>query len=205
MAAVKTKYFEYGQRETEHLKQADAALGAAMARLGRIERVVIPDLFAALIHAIVGQLISAKAVRTIWDRMQRQLGDISPHNLAKQSADEIQSCGLTMKKARCIQNIAQTVADGAFDLADLKSLLDNEVIDRLSSLNGIGRWTAEMLLLHSMERPDVVSYGDIAIRRGMMKLYGLDSLSKAQFEQYRHRYSPFGSVASIYLWELSFE
>ncbi|HEY2492809.1 MAG TPA: DNA-3-methyladenine glycosylase 2 family protein, partial [Paenibacillus sp.] len=62
-----------------------------------------------------------------------------------------------------------------------------------------------MMLMNAMERPDVVSWGDIAIRRGMMKLYGLSELSKEQFEEYRLRYSPLGSVASIYLWTISFE
>jgi DNA-3-methyladenine glycosylase II len=62
-----------------------------------------------------------------------------------------------------------------------------------------------MLLLHAYERPDIVSWGDVAIRRGMMKLYGLDTLTNDQFEQYRTGYSPYGSVASIYLWVISFE
>ncbi|HEY5576525.1 MAG TPA: DNA-3-methyladenine glycosylase 2 family protein, partial [Clostridiaceae bacterium] len=74
-----------------------------------------------------------------------------------------------------------------------------------SSLNGIGTWTAEMLLLNSMERPDIVSWGDMAIKRGMMKLYGHTGITKEQFDGYKKRYSPYGSVASIYLWRISFE
>jgi 3-methyladenine DNA glycosylase/8-oxoguanine DNA glycosylase len=80
---------------------------------------------------------------------------------------------------------------------------DTRVIERLSSLPGIGVWTAEMLLLFSLRRPDVVSWGDLAIRRGMMNLYGLKDLSKKQFDRFRKRYSPCGSVASLYLWALS--
>lgn len=80
-----------------------------------------------------------------------------------------------------------------------------QVINKLMTLNGIDKWTAEMMLINAMERRDVVSWGDIAIRRGMMKLYGLSTLTKEQFEQYRLRYSPLGSVASIYLWKISFE
>lgn len=122
-----------------------------------------------------------------------------------QTADDIQGCGMTMKKAVCIHQIAQTIAQGDFNLNELNEFSDQEVIKKLTMLNGIGKWTAEMMLINSMERPNIVSWGDIAIRRGMMKLYGLDSLSKEQFDQYCLRYSPFGSVASIYLWELSFE
>ncbi|WP_169083858.1 DNA-3-methyladenine glycosylase family protein [Paenibacillus sp. PL91] len=202
---VKTKYFEYGQAEIDYLKSVDETLGAAMTRMGKVERVIIPDLFTALVYAIVGQLISVKAVHTIWERMQIQVGEITPVNIAKQSADAIQGCGITMKKAVCIKHIADMIMEDALKLDELYALSDAEVIKRLSALNGIGKWTAEMMLINAMERRDVVSWGDIAIRRGMMKLYQLDSISKEEFDQYRSRYSPLGSVASIYLWEISFE
>lgn len=205
MGTVVTKSFNYGQDEIDYLKSVDEILGAAMTRKGKVERVIIPDLFTALVYAIVGQLISVKAVHTIWDRMQSRFGEISPHNLAIQSADDIQKCGLTMRKAICIQNIADNIVQGTFQLEELHNLSDAEVIKKLMTLKGVGQWTAEMLLLNSMERPDVVSWGDIAIRRGMMKLYGIPAITKEQFEQYRLRYSPLGSVASIYLWEISFE
>lgn len=205
MQSIETKLYEYGQVEIDYLKSVDGTLGAAMTRMGWLERIVTPDLFTALVYAIVGQLISAKAVNTIWGRMQDRLGEITPSNIAFQTADSIQGCGITMKKAVCIHNIAQLILHGALRLDELQDLPDHEVIERLTTLNGIGKWTAEMLLLHSMERRDVVSWGDIAIRRGMMKLYGLSSLTKEQFEQYRKIYSPFGSIASIYLWEISME
>jgi DNA-3-methyladenine glycosylase II len=204
VGTVQTKFFEYSQEEMDYLKSVDPELGAAMTRLGRIERVIIPDLFAALIHAIVGQLISVKAVHTIWERMQDRFGEISAHHLAKQTPDDIQACGMTMKKANCIHTISRTIAAGDFHLEEIYVLPDKEVIQKLTELHGVGKWTAEMMLINCLERRDVLSWGDIAIRRGMMRLYGLDTLSKAQFEQYRQRYSPLGSVASIYLWELSF-
>jgi DNA-3-methyladenine glycosylase II len=205
LGVVITKFFEYGQAEIDYLGKVDPELGAAMARMGKVERVIIPDLFTALIYAIVGQLISVKAVRTIWTRMQAQFGEITPQQLAMHTADEIQGCGMTMKKAICIHDIANLVAQGDCKLEALYGLSDQEVIQRLMQLKGIGKWTAEMMLINCMERPDVVSWGDIAIRRGMMKLYGLNTLTKEQFEQYRLQYSPLGSVASIYLWEISFQ
>ncbi|MMZ64296.1 DNA-3-methyladenine glycosylase [compost metagenome] len=108
-----------------------------------------------------------------------------------------------MKKALCIWEIARKAAEGELDFSGLSRLGDEDIITELMRLKGVGRWTAEMLLLHSLERPDVVSWGDLAIRRGMMRLYGLSALTKAEFDAYRARYSPYGSVASIYLWELS--
>ncbi|NKI20867.1 DNA-3-methyladenine glycosylase 2 family protein [Paenibacillus dendritiformis] len=205
MGNVATKYFDYGEREINYLRSADAALGAAMARLGRVERVIIPDPFAALVHAIVGQLVSVKAANTVWERMQDRLGEISPRNLAAQPVERIQGCGMPLTKAERIREIARMAATGAFDLRELRRLPDAEAAARLMTLPGVGKWTAEMLLLHALERPDIVSWGDIAIRRGMMALYGLDAITKAQFDRYRQAYSPYGSVASIYLWVLAYE
>jgi DNA-3-methyladenine glycosylase II len=205
MQTVRVKNFDYGQRERDYLISCDETLGAAIKRLGKVEREVIPDLFAALVHAVVGQLISAKAVQTIWNRMQETFGEITAANLSNFSFADIQSCGITMKKAICIKSIAETIEQGEFDLMGLYNLPDIEVIKRLSDLKGIGKWTAEMLLINSMERQDVVSFGDLAIKRGMLKLYGLTNITKEQFDKYKARYSPYGSVASIYLWRLSFE
>lgn len=80
---------------------------------------------------------------------------------------------------------------------------DDEVIRRLTALPGVGVWTAEMLMIFSMQRPDVVSFGDAAIRRGIMRLYGLQTLGRTEFDVYRSRWSPHGSVASFYLWAVA--
>jgi DNA-3-methyladenine glycosylase II len=110
---------------------------------------------------------------------------------------------MSMRKAGYIRGIGEAVASGRLDLDVLREFPDNEVITRLLALNGVGVWTAEMLLIFSMERPDVLSWGDLAIRRGMMRLYGRDTLDREVFERYRKRYSPYGSIASLYLWEIS--
>lgn len=205
MQRVKTKTFEYGLKEIAYLKQVDKVLGDAIERLGKIERVVIPNLFPALIHAIIGQQISVKAVDTIWSRFQERFGEVTPENISRISIEEIQLCGMTNRKAGYIKSIADTVSQGNLNLKELHTLSDKEVINKLCTLHGIGVWTAEMLLLNSMERPDVLSWGDMAIRRGIMKLYGLSELTKEQFYEYRDRYSPYGSVASIYLWKIALE
>ncbi len=202
---VNTKWFDYGQTEIDYLSSADETLGEAMRRMGKIERVVMPDLFTALVYAIVGQLISVKAVDTIWERMQARLGEITPSNILRKNEVDIQACGMTMKKSVYIKEISQAIAQGDFNLDELYHLSDEKVITKLMTFKGVGKWTAEMLLINSMERPDIVSWGDVAIRRGMMKLYGLNTLTKEQFELYRRNYSPHGSVASIYLCEISFE
>jgi DNA-3-methyladenine glycosylase II len=195
--------FQYGQQEIEYLKKKDKRLAEAIDRIGFIEREVIPDLFAALVNSIVGQQISMKAADTIWARLLDRVGVITPESILAVPAEEIQKCGMTMKKALYIQDAAQKILNGEFNIHELAELPDDEVCKRLSSLNGIGVWTAEMLMIFSMQRKDIVSWGDLALKRGMMALYHHKELNKERFERYRKRYSPYGTIASFYLWEAS--
>jgi DNA-3-methyladenine glycosylase II len=195
--------FQYGQQEIEYLKKKDKRLAEAIDRIGFIEREVIPDLFAALVNSIVGQQISMKAADTIWARLLDRVGVITPESILAVPAEEIQKCGMTMKKALYIQDAAQKILNSEFNIHELAELPDDEVCKRLSSLNGIGVWTAEMLMIFSMQRKDIVSWGDLALKRGMMALYHHKELNKERFERYRKRYSPYGTIASFYLWEAS--
>ena len=154
---------------------------------------------------ISGQQISSKAANTVWNRVLNRYSPITPETIMAITTEEIQKCGMSNRKANYIKGIAEAVVQGKLNLSELEHLPDDEVIKRLSSLPGIGVWTAEMLMIFSMQRPDVVSWGDLAIRRGMMTLYGLKDLTREQFHEYRKRYSPYGSVASLYLWVISRE
>ncbi len=189
----------------EYLKRKDKKLSAAIDRIGMIEREITPDPFTALVSSVVSQQISNKAAETVWNRLYNLLGSITPESIAKAGLSEIQSCGMTMRKAEYIKGIVEAAMSGQVDFNTLHTLTDEEIIKKLSALHGVGVWTAEMLLIFSLCRPDVVSYRDLAIRRGMMNLYGLKELSKEKFERYRKRYSPYGTVASLYLWALSVE
>lgn len=196
-------YFTYGEKEVNYLKEKDKVLGAAIDQIGMIQREVTPDPFQALISSIIGQQISTKASITVENRLMDLVGHISPENLSRLSIEEIQSCGMSMRKAGYIHGVIEAAMSGRIDFERLNEQSDEEVIQKLTSLYGVGIWTAEMILIFSLQRDDIVSYGDLAIRRGMMNLYGLDSLNKKEFETYRRIYSPHGSVASLYLWRLS--
>jgi DNA-3-methyladenine glycosylase II len=132
-----------------------------------------------------------------------RFGEITSQKIAYTTAEEIQQCGITMKKAIYIRSIADAVMQGEFNIDELSELPDEEVCKRLSALNGIGVWTAEMLMTFSMQRPNVMSWGDLAIRRGIMMLYHHRKLDKAKFEKYKRRYSPYCTIASLYLWEIA--
>ncbi len=195
--------FKYGDKEIEYLKKKDKKLGAAIEKIGIIERKITPDPFKALVSSIVSQQISSKAAETVWNRFTNVIGVVTPENIEKVSLEEIQGCGMSLRKVGYIKGIAEAAISGEVNFGELNDLTDGEIIKKLSALKGVGVWTAEMLLIFSLCRPDVVSYGDLAIRRGMMNLYGLKELPKEKFERYRKRYSPYGSVASLYLWALS--
>lgn len=196
-------FFQYGETEIAYLKQADKRLAEVIDRIGKVERRVIPDLFAALVHSIVGQQISTKAHETIWGRIENALGKVTPEAIDRLSMEELQGFGITFKKAAYIRNATRKVMDGTFDIQALYTMDDNEVCTRLSELDGIGVWSAEMLMLSSMQRPNILSFGDLAIQRGLRMVYHHRKITRELFEKYRRRFSPYNSVASLYLWAVA--
>ena len=196
-------FFEYSRIETEYLSARDRRLGDAITRIGPVQRTVDPDLFSALVNAIVGQQISTKAQATIWGRFLTELGTVTPEVIDACTAERLQSLGISYRKAGYIKSAARRVCAGELDLAALHNMSDPEVCRALSSLDGVGVWTAEMLMTFSMQRPDILSFSDLAIQRGMRMLYRHRTITRPLFEKYRKRYSPYGTVASLYLWAIA--
>ena len=199
------KFFEYGERELNHLKFVCDKMAVVIEKAGMLQRQVEPEIFKALISSIVSQQISTKAAVTVFSRLEALVDEMTADEILALADDEIKACGLSYRKVGYIKGIREAVRNGRLDLEDLSKMADDEVITTLIKLNGIGVWSAEMLLLFSMQRPDILSYGDLIIRKGIMKLYDLDKLSKRDFQKYKELYSPHGSVASLYLWDLANE
>ena len=197
------EYFQYGEMEINALKRADKRMAEVIERVGFVKRHVIPDLFEALVHSIVGQQISTKAHETVWRRMQDVLGRLTPEKAAALSPDRLRGFGISYRKAAYIQGAAAKILSEEFDISSLGSMSDEQVCKHLSSLDGIGVWSAQMLMLFSMQRPDILSYGDLGIQRGLRMVYHHRRITRELFEKYRKRFSPFGSVASLYLWAVA--
>lgn len=197
------QYFEYGEKELEFLKKKDKRLAAVIEQVGLIKREVNTDLYYSLIDSIVGQQISTKAHQTIRTRMLTALGSITPATINNLSLEEIQEFGISFRKAEYIQGATQKIISGKLDLNSLYEMPDEEVIAELTNIKGVGVWTAEMLLLFSMQRSNILSFGDLAIQRGLCMLYGHKKIDREKYLRYWKRYSPYSSVASLYLWELS--
>ncbi|MCI6796662.1 MAG: hypothetical protein MR571_02150 [Succinatimonas sp.] len=195
-------YFKYGEEALAHLKK-DKKLADVIDRVGMIEREVDSDLFSAVIHHIVGQQISTKAQATIWKRFLERFSKLDAKTISQASVQDLQSLGMTFKKAQYILDFASQVQKGEFPLQKIATMSDEEAVKTLSSLKGVGVWTAEMLLLFCLQRQDIFSFTDLAIVRGIRMLYRHRKVDKALFEKYRRRFSPYGSVASLYLWAVS--
>lgn len=198
-------YFNYGEKEIDYLKKRDKVLGKAIDRIGMIKREIILDPFQGLISSIVSQQISTKAAITVSERLLELVGGINPESIANAELEMIQKCGMSNRKALYIKGVGEAAVSKTVDFHRLHLLSDEEVIKSLTSLYGVGVWTAEMIMIFSLQRPDILSFKDLGIRRGIMNLYGLEELTNKDFEIYKERYSPYGSVASLYLWEISTE
>ncbi len=197
------RYVEYGDDAVAYLSERDPRMADAIARIGHVWRVRDDDLFQAVVHSIVGQQISTRAQATVWARMRDGLGTVDAAHVAAASVEELQAFGMTYGKAGYIHDFALHVQDGSFDIAAVERMGDDEAIEALASLRGVGRWTAEMILTFCLNRPDVFAYDDLAIQRGLRMLYHHRRITQKLLERYRRRFSPYCSVASLYLWEVA--
>ena len=135
--------------------------------------------------------------------MQDALGTVTASTILAAGVPRLQALGMTFRKAEYITDFAEKVQAGTFDLEGISQKSDEEAIRALSTLKGIGVWTAEMILLFCMQRPDIFSDDDLAIQRGLRMVYHHREISRKLFEKYRRRFSPYCSVASLYLWAVS--
>ena len=154
--------------------------------------------FLTLVRSVVGQQISVKAADSVWKKLEELCRDsIEPERIKSFSEDELRSAGLSRSKANYIQNIAKS------DIleVDWSNLDDEEAIDLLCKIKGIGRWTAEMFLIFHLARPNILPLGDIGLIKAIELNYNNgEKMSKEELEAYRQKWSPWCTVATWYLW-----
>ena len=160
------------------------------------------DLFPALVQSIVSQQLAVKAADAIFRRVTDLLEELTAERLLAADSAALRTCGLSGRKIEYLRGIAEARISGRIDFDSLPAKSDAEVIRELVKLKGVGVWTAEMLLIFALGHPDILSYSDLGIRRGIMMLNHLDTLTETEFEFYRRRYSPYGTLASLYLWRI---
>lgn len=196
-------YFKYDDQALLYLKSKDQTLGEVIDKIGHIDRGVDTDLFSSVVHHIIGQQISTKAQATIWQRISENLRVLNADSIIAAGVEKLQSFGMTFRKAEYITDFAVKIKNGTFDLEGIWHKSDEEAIAALRSLKGIGVWTAEMILLFCMQRQNIFSFDDLAIQRGLRMVYHHRNIDRKLFEKYRRRFSPYCSVASLYLWAVA--
>jgi DNA-3-methyladenine glycosylase II len=189
------------------LRDADPKLAAVIDAFGPIppdedRRGSRRDSYEALARAITGQQLSTKAAATIWGRVVDLFGGVpSPEQVIDADPQSLRDAGLSWAKVSYFRDLAERVRDGDLDVERLPELPDDEVIAELTAIKGVGRWTAEMFLMFHLGRPDVISCGDLGIRRGVQLAYGLDELpAAAELEAIAEAWRPHRTLACMYLW-----
>lgn len=182
------------------LASADPELGALIDRVGSVEITVTGGGFEVMAESIVWQQLSAKAGMAIWRKLSERVGS-TPEALAAAPHEELRSAGLSNRKAEYIAGIARATVAGDIDWEALERLDDETVIEILSKLRGVGRWTAEMYLIFALGRPDVLALDDLGIRTSAGRMAGLSRpMTREELAARGEQWRPWRSVASLYLW-----
>lgn len=183
------------------LKSKDEVLAKYIDSVDIPIRYTSDTFFIEVVKTLIGQLISTKAASTIYTRLEDLLLEVNEDNFLNEKKSAIIACGVSERKYSYVSKIASDIKYGILDYQDLYEKSDEEIINILMAYPGIGLWSAEMLLIHGLKRPDVLAYGDLGIRKGICEVYGLETLSKDDFNLIKERLSPYGTIASLYFWK----
>jgi DNA-3-methyladenine glycosylase II len=192
-----------------HLRAADPVLRALIDEIGvdslGDRRIGRPrDHYGALVRTIVGQQLSTRSARAIYERLTQRFGGRAPtpEEILADDPDELRaSVGLSHAKVRYLRSLAEHVLEGSLELAKLGRFSDDEVTAKLTAVNGIGRWSADMFLMFHLQRPDVLPVGDLGIRKAFQAVYGLPGLPEAaEMERIAEPWRPHRTVACLFLW-----
>ncbi|QVK20781.1 DNA-3-methyladenine glycosylase 2 family protein [Mycoplasmatota bacterium] len=195
--------FSIPSEALKHFKKHDSVLYNFILSSEKINRTINSNYFDELVRSIIYQQVSLKAGETIYNRLSNMI-DINPEEILKTDRNKLQSVGISFRKVDYLKNLSEKVVTKELNLDIIDTLSDEDIIKMIIKVKGLGVWSAEMFLMFSLGRLDVSSYNDLAIKRGIQKLYKLnDYPSKEEFTEFTSTWSPYNTVASFYLWEAS--
>jgi DNA-3-methyladenine glycosylase II len=188
-----------------YLKKADSVLGSLIEKIGIVDYQSEKDIFESLVFSIIGQQLSGKAAETIYNRFQNLFLNqkFTPDQILKLDPAQIRAVGTSWAKAASLQDLSQKVLDGTVDLIALPGLSDQEIINHLVQVKGIGPWSAQMRLMFSFHRPDIFPLDDVGIQNALVKHYGLNRKHKNMKQKMlkiARNWRPYRTVACWYLW-----
>jgi DNA-3-methyladenine glycosylase II len=187
----------------EHLRRADPVLRAVIDRVGPIELTTEPDLWWSLVDAIMSQQLSVQSASAIIGRLSTlgARGRPTPAEVLAADEEALRAVGLSRAKVRYVKDLAARWLDGSLQDRRIPAMTDDEVIAELTQVKGIGVWTAEMTLIFTLRRPDVLPVDDLVIRVAMQRLYGLaERPGRDELLRIAEPWRPWRTLASRYLW-----
>ena len=186
-----------------HLKQSDPVIGAIIERVGPYRIEFREPEFQTLVRSIVYQQLSGRAASTIIGRLVAALPDqrVTPEGILSLSAEQMRALGLSGQKTAYIRDLAARTLAGELNFTQLLEMTDDDVIEHLTQVKGVGVWTAHMFLIFALRRPNILPTGDLGVRSAIKRAYRLRALPKPEkIEKIAKRWHPYCSVASWYLW-----
>ena len=192
---------EYWDRAKRALARRDPVMATIMRRHPRVFMMRRGEPFMTLARAIVGQQISVKAAQSVWQRFVSCVGDVTPQCVLARPRPALRACGLSDRKTEYIADLAQHFADGRIHVHRWSQMSDEQIIEELVEVRGIGRWTAEMFLMFNLLRPDVFPLDDLGLQKGIrVAYYGGRKIALSTMRKLGEGWRPWRSVATWYLW-----
>ncbi len=188
--------------EIEQLLQKEPLFVPWIDKIGAVVRNGNDNAYTSLIDSILAQQVAGSAAASITKRFAEKF-DYDAKAIAASSVEDLRACGLSSNKAKYVQGIAKAKLDKTVPFEKLHEKSDQEIADYLLKLKGVGPWTVDMMLIFTFFRKDVLSYPDFGIRKGICRLYGVDTLDLKCYEQIRTKLSPHLTLASFWLWEIA--
>lgn len=199
---VETLNAESFQSAVKHLCERDRVLSDVVKTYGAPDFFQRPQGFPTLVYTILEQQVSLASAKATYRKLNDRLPDLSPETLLSLSDEEMLDVGFRRQKARYSRLLAQAIIDGTLDLNDLGTRTDEEVFDALTSLTGIGPWTANIYLLSALKRPNIWPAGDLALQVAAQELFDLDERPQNdEFRSFGDRWRPYRAVAARILWQ----
>ena len=190
------------RKAIHHLKQSDPVLRAIIERVGPCRIEFGEPEFCSLAESIVYQQLNGRAAATIFSRFAALAGDpVTPEGILKLSDEQLRGVGLSKQKSSYLKDLAAKTSAGLLNFSRLHELSDEEVVDHLTQVKGVGVWTAHMFLIFSLRRADVLPTGDYGVQTAMRKLYKKRKMPKPDvMEKIARAWVPYRSIACWYLW-----
>jgi len=192
------------QKGVRYLKRSDSILARIIDRVGPVKFELDDDHYEAVVGSIIFQQLAGSAARAILNRFKQLYGGRvpSPREYLSTDVEKLRGSGLSPQKISYIKDLAERLENGTLDLKRLETLPDEEALNELDNVRGIGRWTAEMFLIFKLGRTDVLPVDDLGLRKAAQKAYRLRTLPKRdRFEQLAEKWHPYSSISTFYLWK----